>query len=155
KAIYQSCDIYFYDLATDMDIDVMHDYLYKFGYGRNTSVDIPQASIGTLPSRQWKRETRGEPWYPGETVNSSIGQGYTEATPLQLATATMLIANKGKWNPPALLKRIGLDAPDVQHEHQMPDIELKNPDDWNFIQNAMMSVVHKDRSEGYRTNGTA
>lgn len=155
KAIYQSCDIYFYDLATDMDIDVMHDFLYQFGFGRNTSVDIPQASIGTLPSRQWKREARGEPWYPGETVNSSIGQGYTEATPLQLATATMLMANKGKWNPPALLKRVGLDAPDVQHEHQMPDIQLKNFSDWDFMQQAMMSVVHKDRSEGYRTNGTA
>ncbi|MDY6982692.1 MAG: penicillin-binding protein 2, partial [Pseudomonadota bacterium] len=155
KAIYQSCDIYFYDLATDMDIDVMHDFLYQFGFGRNTSVDIPQANIGILPSRAWKRETKGESWYPGETVNSSIGQGYTEATPLQLATATMLMANKGKWNPPALLKRIGLDAPDVQHEHQMPDIQLKNPSDWDFIQHAMESVVHKDRSEGYRTNGTA
>lgn len=155
KAIYQSCDVYFYDLATDMDIDTMHEYLYQFGFGRNTSIDIPQASIGTLPSRQWKRDTKGEPWYPGETVNSSIGQGYTEATPLQLATATMLIANKGKWNPPALLKRVGRDAPDVQHAHQMPDIQLKNPADWDFIQQAMQSVVHKDRSEGYRTNGTA
>ena len=155
KAIYQSCDIYFYDLATDMDIDTMHDFLYQFGFGRNTSVDMPQASIGILPSREWKREARGEPWYPGETVNSSIGQGYTEATPLQLATATMLIANKGKWNPPALLKRIGRDGTDVQHQHQIPDIQLKNPDDWNFVQQAMQSVVHKNRSEGYRTNGTA
>ncbi|HEY0963167.1 MAG TPA: penicillin-binding protein 2 [Pseudomonadales bacterium] len=155
KAIYQSCDIYFYDLARDMDIDTMHDFLYQFGFGRNTSVDIPQASVGILPSREWKREAKGEPWYPGETVNSSIGQGYTEATPLQLATATMLIANKGKWNPPALLKRVGLGAQDVQHQHEMPDIQLKNPADWDFIQHAMQSVVHKDRSEGYRTNGTA
>jgi penicillin-binding protein 2 len=155
RAIYQSCDIYFYDLATDMDIDVMHDFLYRFGFGRNTSVDLPQANIGILPSRQWKRETRGEAWYDGETVNSAIGQGYTEATPLQLATATMLIANKGKWNPPALLKSIGRDVPDFQHEHQMPDIVLNNPDDWDFIQQAMQSVVHKDRSEGYRMDGTA
>jgi penicillin-binding protein 2 len=155
RAIYQSCDVYFYDLATDMDIDTMHDFLYQFGFGRNTSVDLPQASIGILPSREWKRQERGEAWYPGETVNSSIGQGYTEATPLQLATATMLIANKGKWNPPALLKSIGRGAPDFQHEHQMPDIVLQNPDDWNFVQQAMQSVVHKDKSEGYRMNGTA
>jgi penicillin-binding protein 2 len=155
RAIYQSCDIYFYDLATDMDIDVMHDFLYQFGFGRNTSVDLPQANIGILPSRAWKMENRGEPWYSGETVNSAIGQGYTEATPLQLATATMLIANKGKWNPPALLKSIGRDAPDVQHPHQMPDIVLKNPDDWNFVQQAMQSVVHKDGHEGYRMDGTA
>lgn len=155
KAIYQSCDIYFYELATDMDIDVMHDFLYQFGFGRNTSVDLPQAGIGILPSRAWKQEQVGEPWYPGDTLNSAIGQGYTEATPLQLATATMLMANKGKWNPPALLKSIGRDVPDVQHEHQMPDIVLKNPDDWTFMQQAMQSVVHKDKSGGFLTNGTA
>jgi penicillin-binding protein 2 len=155
RAIYQSCDVYFWDLARDMNIDTMHDFLYQFGFGRNTSVDLPQASIGILPSEAWKRESRGEPWYPGDTVNSAIGQGYTEATPLQLATAAMLMANKGKWNPPALLKRIGHDAPDFQHEHQMPDIVLKNPDDWNFVQQAMQSVVHKDKRDGFLTNGTA
>ncbi|MEY4641234.1 MAG: penicillin-binding protein 2 [Pseudomonadota bacterium] len=155
KAIYQSCDIYFYDLATDMDIDTMHEFLSRFGFGRNTTIDLPQASIGILPSRQWKRENLGEPWYPGETVNSSIGQGYTEATPLQLATATMLIANKGKWRQPAMLKTLGLGNPDIQHPNEIADVQLKNPDDWNFIQQAMQSVVHKDRSGGYRTNGTA
>ena len=109
KAIYQSCDIYFFDLANDMSIDTMHEFMSRFGFGRNTSVDIPQASAGVLPSKQWKLEALGEPWYPGETLNSSIGQGFTEATPLQLATATMLIANKGKWRQPAMLKRLGLE----------------------------------------------
>ncbi len=155
KAIYQSCDIYFFDLATDMNIDTMHEFLSKFGFGRNTSIDIPEARSGVLPSREWKLEAIGEPWYPGETLNSSIGQGFTEATPLQLATATMLIANGGDWNQPAMLKRVGLDTPDIQHQSQIPDIQLNNLDDWNFMQQAMASVVHKNRSEGYRTNGTA
>lgn len=154
KAIYQSCDTYFFDLATDMGIDTMHDFLFRFGFGRNTSVDIPSASIGILPSRQWKQETLGQPWYPGETLNSSIGQGFTEATPLQLATATMLIANKGKWRQPAMLKRIGVDAPDIQRASYLPDIRLNNPDDWNFIADAMASVVHKGTG-GYRNTGTA
>jgi penicillin-binding protein 2 len=154
KAIYQSCDIYFFDLATDMSIDTMHDFLYQFGFGRNTSLDIPQASSGTLPNREWKMRTMGEPWYPGETVNSSIGQGYTEATPLQLATATMLIANKGKWHQPAMLKRIGLDGPDIGPKSSIPDVVLKNPDDWNFMAEAMASVIHKGNG-GYRNNGTA
>jgi penicillin-binding protein 2 len=154
KAIYQSCDIYFFDLATDMSIDTMHDFLYLFGFGRNTSLDIPQASAGTLPNREWKMRTMGEPWYPGETVNSSIGQGYTEATPLQLATATMLIANKGKWRQPAMLKRIGLDGTDIGPKSSIPDIVLKNPDDWNFMSEAMASVIHKGNG-GYRNNGTA
>jgi penicillin-binding protein 2 len=154
KAIYQSCDVYFFDLATDMSIDTMHDFLFRFGFGRNTSVDIPEARSGVLPSREWKREALGLPWYPGETLNSSIGQGYTEVTPLQLATATMLIANKGKWRQPALLKRVGLASADVQRTSYLPDIKLNNPDDWNFIADAMASVVHKGNG-GYRNNGSA
>lgn len=154
KAIYQSCDIYFYDLATDMNIDTMHDFLFQFGFGRNTSIDIPQASAGVLPSREWKQRALGEPWYPGETVNSSIGQGYTLATPLQLATATMLMANKGQWHQPILLKSRGLDQPDLAPASYLPDVRLKNEDDWSFIQDAMVSVVHKGNG-GYRNNGTA
>jgi len=154
KAIYQSCDTYFFDLATDMSIDTMHDFLFKFGFGRNTSVDIPQASKGTLPNRQWKQDNLGQPWYPGETLNSSIGQGYTETSPLQLATATMLIANRGKWYQPAMLKRVGAGAPDVKRSSYIPDIELKNPDDWRFMGDAMADVIHKNNG-GYRNNGTA
>lgn len=153
KAIYQSCDIYFFDLATDMDIDTMHDFLSQFGFGRNTSIDIPQAHAGVLPSREWKRAAMGQPWYPGETLNSSIGQGFTLATPLQLATATMLMANKGKWNQPVMLKSLGLEAPDYHPQASLPDIQLKNPEDWNFIGDAMASVIH--RNGGYRDNGTA
>ncbi|MES2605950.1 MAG: penicillin-binding protein 2 [Pseudomonadota bacterium] len=153
RAIYQSCDVYFYDLATDMSIDTMHDFLAKFGFGSNTSIDIPNASGGTLPSTQWKREKMGESWYPGETVNSSIGQGYTEATPLQLATAAMLMANHGKWHQPALVKRLGLDSDDIARTSEYPDIKLKNEDDWTFIGHAMSEVVH--RNGGYRDDGTA
>jgi len=154
KAIYQSCDTYFWDLAVDMGIDRMAEFLAKFGFGENTSIDISQASQGTLPSRDWKMETLGQPWYPGETLNSAIGQGYTEATPLQLATAAMVLANKGQWRQPILLKRAGLLGEDIQHESAIPDVILQNPDDWNFIHQAMQDVVHKDDG-GYRNNGTA
>ncbi|PCJ40881.1 MAG: penicillin-binding protein 2 [SAR86 cluster bacterium] len=154
KAIYQSCDTYFWDMALDLGIDQMAEFLDKFGFGQNTSVDISQASQGTLPSRAWKMETLGQPWYPGETLNSAIGQGYTEATPLQLATATMVLANKGQWRQPMLLKRVGLLNEDIQHESAIPDVTLKNPDDWNFMHQAMQDVVHKDDG-GYRNNGTA
>ncbi|MDG2090648.1 MAG: penicillin-binding protein 2 [Gammaproteobacteria bacterium] len=154
KAIYQSCDIYFWDMALDLGIDRMADYLAKFGFGENTSIDIPHASRGTLPTRDWKMENLGQPWYPGETLNSAIGQGYTEATPLQLATATMVLANKGKWRQPILLKRAGLLNADIQYESAIPDISLQNPDDWDFMHQAMQDVVHKDDG-GYRNNGTA
>ena len=156
KAIYQSCDIYFFDLAKDMDIDVMHKFMSRFGFGRNTSADIPQARSGVLPSREWKREVMGQSWYPGETLNSSIGQGFTEVTPLQLATASMLMANKGHFMQPAMLKRIGLHSEDISRISAEPNIVLKNPDDWNFMADAMASVVHKSRAEGgYRNDGTA
>ena len=154
KAIYQSCDIYFWDMAIDLGIDRMAEFLAQFGFGQNTSIDISQASQGTLPSRDWKMETLGQPWYPGETLNSAIGLGYTEATPLQLATATMVLANKGRWRQPILLKRAGLLSDDIQHESAIPDVSLQNSEDWDFIHQAMQDVVHKDDG-GYRNNGTA
>lgn len=154
KAIFQSCDIYFYDLAADMGIDRMHDFLFRFGFGRNTTVDIPMASAGTLPSREWKRENFGQSWYPGDTLNSSIGQGFTEATPMQLATATMLMANKGQWMRPAMLRQVGVDSSPLEPNRSLPDIDLENPDDWNFIQESMAMVVHKGAG-GYRETGTA
>src|SRR5690606_22994162 len=108
----------------------------------------------TLPSTAWKREAMGQPWYPGETLNSSIGQGYTMATPLQLATATMVLANNGRWHQPAMLKRIGLDGQDIVHQSQIPDVQLRNPDDWTFVKGAMEQVVHRGNG-GYRDDGTA
>jgi penicillin-binding protein 2 len=155
KAIYQSCDIYFFDLATDMSIDTLHDFMAKFGFGQNSSADIPQASKGVLPSKKWKKDTIGESWYPGDSINSAIGQGFTEVTPLQLATAAMLMANHGDWHQPAMVKRVGLAGADIERESKYADIQLKNPDDWNFISHAMSEVVHKGHQEGYRTNGTA
>lgn len=155
RAIYQSCNVYFWDLAMDMGIDRIHDFLFRFGFGRNVSLDLPRASTGTLPSREWKRQAMGEPWYPGETLNSYVGQGYTEATPLQLATATMLMANKGQWYRPALLRQVGRDASPIDNSGFLPDIEIDNPEHWNFIAESMEMVVNRGYSEEYRTYGTA
>jgi len=155
RAIYQSCNVYFWDLAMDMGIDEMHDFLFRFGFGRNVSLDLPQASTGTLPSREWKMNTMGESWYPGETINSYVGQGYTEATPLQLATATMLMSNKGKWYRPAVLKKIGTDSNYSQASSFLPDIEINNPDHWDFIAESMEMVVSRGYGGEYRTYGSA
>ncbi len=154
KAIFQSCDVYFFDMAGDLGIDRLHDFMFQFGFGQNTSIDIAGASQGTLPSRQWKLDTMGKPWYPGETLNSVIGQGYTEATPLQLATATLLIANKGKWKQPAMLKKMGKNGEDIQFPSRYPDIKLRNENDWDYITDAMEMVVHKGTG-GYRNTGSA
>jgi len=102
-AIVQSCDVYFYDLARRLGIDYMHHNLALFGFGTQTGIDLNGESRALLPSRQWKRATRNQPWFPGETIIAGIGQGFVLATPLQLASATSALANNGIRMKPHLL----------------------------------------------------
>ena len=71
-----------------MGIDTLHDYLQEFGFGRASGIDVYGEAAGLLPSREWKRRVHNQPWYPGETVITGIGQGFSVVTPLQLAVAT-------------------------------------------------------------------
>lgn len=140
RAIARSNDTYFYDLAHKLGIDRMHEYLTRFGLGTRVSLDMFEEAAGLMPSREWKRAARRQPWYPGETVITGIGQGYMLATPLQLAHSTALIANKGVWRRPRLMMHAEGMPPD---ESGTPDnIELKNPDDWDFITAALEDVMH-------------
>ena len=106
KSIAQSCDIYYYRLAVEMGIDRMHDYLAKFGLGERSGIDLEGESPGLLPSRDWKQRRWKKAWYPGETVIAGIGQGYHLTTPLQLATATAMLANGGKRIEPRLVQAV-------------------------------------------------
>ena len=106
KSISQSCDVYYYQLAADMGIDRMHNFLAQFGLGEKTGIDLDGESPGLLPSRDWKQRRWNKPWYPGETVIAGIGQGYNLATPLQLATATAMLANGGKRIEPRLVQAV-------------------------------------------------
>jgi len=106
RSISQSCDTYYYKLAVDMGIDRMHDYLAQFGLGAKTGIDLDGESAGLLPSRDWKRRRFKQPWYPGETVIAGIGQGYHLTTPLQLVTATAMLANGGKRIEPRLVQAV-------------------------------------------------
>ena len=99
--------------------------------------------------------TRGEPWYPGDTINSSIGQGYMWATPLQLATAASIIANKGDVVQPRMLKAVeGQDYSPII-ENSVPDVMLNDPDYWRYMEEAMTMVVHRPYSNEFRDYGTA
>ena len=155
KAIYQSCDTFFYDLGNRMGIDTIHDFMAKFGFGNNFAVDIAYARTGVLPSREWKMASRGEPWYPGDTINSSIGQGYMWATPLQLATAVSIIANEGKVVPPRMLKAVDGELFEPIIENPMPDVMVNDSDYWRYIEDAMTMVVHRPFSDQFRDYGTA
>ena len=155
KAIYQSCDTFFYDLGNRMGIDTMHGFLAQFGFGENFAVDINHARTGVLPSREWKRATRGEPWYPGDTINSSIGQGYMWATPLQLATAASIMANKGKVIQPRMLKAIDGEPYQPEILDPVSDVVVNDPDYWRYIEESMSMVVHRAYNDVFREYGTA
>jgi penicillin-binding protein 2 len=142
-AIMRSNDTYFYDLAHKLGIDRMHDYLTMFGIGQKVSLDMFEESAGLMPSKEWKRATRRQAWFPGETVILGIGQGYMQVTPLQLAQATALIANKGVWNRPHLAKTVGGISP--VDEHPMPNIVLHDTREWDQVNNGMQSVMHDPR----------
>lgn len=155
KAIYQSCDTFFYDLGNRMGIDDMHDYMSLFGFGQNFALDIAYARTGVMPSRDWKLESRGEPWYPGDTINSSIGQGYMWATPLQLATAAAIIANKGVVVQPRLLRAVENEPFVPQIADPVANVVVTDPDYWRYIEEAMTMVVHRPFSDEFRDYGTA
>lgn len=156
RAIFQSCDTFFYDLANRMGIDSMHGFMSLFGFGENYAVDIGYARTGLLPSREWKRAARDEPWYPGDTINASIGQGDMWATPLQLATATSIVANKGRVVQPRLLKAIDGEVFSPVIENPVPDVMVNDPDYWRFIEESMTMVVHRPYSRTeFRDYGTA
>ncbi|MBD3657846.1 MULTISPECIES: penicillin-binding protein 2 [Marinobacter] len=151
-AMAESCDIYFYDAAVRMGVDTMYQYLSRFGFGEDATLDVKGALSGLLPSREWKRGARNEPWYPGDSVNMGIGQGFMLATPLQLATATALIANRGQWAEPRLLMDTLGDHPveEFLPQESHEPLILKNQDDWEFVVDTMAAVMHGPRGTARR-----
>lgn len=143
RSVVISCDTYYYQLAQQMGIRRMHDFLAKFGFGRKSGVDLDGESAGVLPSPEWKQNRFKQPWWPGETVISGIGQGYNLTTPMQLAVATMAIANNGivfkpqlirSWRDPATGKT-SFAAPEV-----IDQIDL-TPEYLQLVREAMIDVT--------------
>ncbi len=154
KAIYRSCNVYFYGLSVKLGIDMISGYFKLFGYGLNAALDLPEARSGLLPSREWKRKVKGEAWFPGDTVNIGIGQGSILVTPLQLATAVTVLANRGKWVRPVLLKQASRE-PDRERGNIRPaDVPVQDSKNWDTVIDAMTMVVHRG-NQGFGENGTA
>ncbi len=103
SSLMQSCDVYYYTLGEKMGIDKINAFARACGFGSRTGIDLPYEKAGLVPSREWKKRRSGEPWYRGETLNVSIGQGYTLTTPLQVATFVGALMNGGKLLKPQLL----------------------------------------------------
>ena len=110
KSIVESCDTYYYTLARDMGVDLMHDQMKPLGFGQITGIDILGESRGVLPSTEWKRTTYKKPeqqrWYSGETISLGIGQGYNSFTMLQIAQAMSTVANNGLKMKPHLVREV-------------------------------------------------
>jgi penicillin-binding protein 2 len=147
KSIVQSCDTYYYILANDMGVDLMHDQLSKFGFGEFTGIDIQGEARGLLPSTKWKRNAYRKPeqqkWYAGETISLGIGQGYNNFTILQMASATGTVANDGVKMKPHLVQKV-ID-PITREQlttavHQIVGERIAKPENIAVIKNALVGV---------------
>jgi penicillin-binding protein 2 len=152
QAIEQSCDVYFYELATELGIDRMASFLKQFGLGTATGIDILGEKAGLVPSREWKRgafsQREDQVWFPGETVITGIGQGYLLATPLQLAHAAAAIAARGKRFRPTLLR--GFRDPvtgEAEYLEPIPmePVSVQSDEQWDRIISAMNAVLQGTR----------
>ena len=145
KAIVESSDVYFYELASKLTIDKISNFLNLFNFGKNTGIDLINESSSILPDRNWKLGNIGESWFVGDTVNMGIGQGYISVTPLQLASSISAIATKGKIFRPKLVERIG---DQVIKPELLYSIKLNKKENWEAIEKSMISVIRS-------WNGTA
>ncbi len=144
-AIRESCDTYYYELAYRLGIDRMHEFGSLFGMGDYSGVDIPSERRGLWPSREWKRENRGLPWFPGDSLNVGIGQGDVLATPLQLAVMTATLANRGQLVEPKLVR----DQTPPAAVSPLQDVADKH---WNLVVDSMHDVLHHPRGTAYRAS---
>jgi penicillin-binding protein 2 len=154
KSIVQSCDTYYYMLARDMGVDLIHEQMKPLGFGQLTGIDILGESHGILPSTEWKQNTykRAEQqrWYSGETISLGIGQGYNSFTMLQLAQAVAILANNGVRNRPHLVREV------VDIETKQKQVVVKDPpqslgfkpEDLEVIRKAMVGVNLEGTSAG-------
>ncbi len=151
KAIAESCDVYFYALANELGINLIYESMSEFGFGKRTNIDIGGETAGLMPSRDWKRKTYNESWYPGETLNIGIGQGAILATPIQLAVATAVIANRGNVLKPRFFDHARAPLSEetiISGEKEVLHSISISEENWERIVDAMHDVIHAP-------NGTA
>lgn len=150
KAMMKSCDTYFYEVAYRLSIDKISTFMYKFGFGEYTGIDIHEEKRAIMPSRAWKRERHNQPWYTGDTISLGIGQSYWTATPLQLAKSTAIVAASGARYTPQIL---GASQQDNSLLQIPPDdyapVVLKNDYHWKIAQKGMWEVVNNIGGTAY------
>jgi penicillin-binding protein 2 len=152
-AIARSCDVYFYGLAATLGVEHIADFMGRFGFGAETGIDIGGEKPGILPSPEWKKKVFKRPqdqvWFPGETVNFGVGQGYLTVTPVQLAHAAAMLAMRGRNFRPRLVTGVR-DAYTGEVRRvapvPLPGVDGVSAADWNLVIQGM---------QGATTYGTA
>lgn len=147
-AVAQSCDVYFYDLAHTLGIDRLHQFLDLFGFGHETGIDIPSESSGLSPSREWKRASRNQAWFPGETLISGIGQGFNQTTPIQLAHATSTLAMRGVMQEPQVVRasrKAGQSEMELRGSERVNSLPMQDSQHWEAVVDSMVEVIHGER----------
>jgi penicillin-binding protein 2 len=147
-AIGRSCDVYFYGLAHELEVDRLYEFMAPFGYGKPTGIDISGESTGILPSKEWKRRYFKRPedqvWFPGETINFGIGQGYMTVTPIQLAQVTAVLAARGKVFQPRLVTALR-DSETGKVEPvapvPLPSVKGGTAEQWQTVFNGMVKTM--------------
>ena len=156
--VMQSCDIYFYALGLKLGIDRISTSMGEFGLGRQTGIDLPLEKSGLMPSRDWKRRARKENWYPGETLNTAIGQGYMLTTPLQLAQMTARIAARGGGAVPHIVhatEDVLTKAVTPVDAELLEPIVLRDARNWQYVIKAMEDTAHVPGGTAYRVGKDA
>ncbi|AFJ47801.1 peptidoglycan DD-transpeptidase MrdA [Shimwellia blattae] len=149
KALEESADTYFYQVAYDMGIDRLSTWMRKFGYGRSTGVDLSEEYPGNMPTREWKLKRFKKPWYQGDTIPVGIGQGYWTATPIQMNKALMILINDGVIKVPHLLQSTMIDGKKVPWiQKDEPPVGDIHSGYWEIAKDGMYGVAN-------RGNGTA
>lgn len=157
KAIEESADTFFYQVAYEMGIDRIHRWLSQFGYGQSTGIDLNEEYRGVLPSRDWKLKVHKKGWYQGDTVSVGIGQGYWVATPIQMVKALSTLLNNGRVKTPHLLYSLqqGNRVTRYQPPAQTAQIGDPNSPYWGIVRNGMYGMANLPNGTGYKLFHTA
>jgi penicillin-binding protein 2 len=147
-AIAESCDVYFYGLAYQLGPDRIHEFLSPFGFGQLTGIDIAGERTGILPSREWKQQRFKNPtdgaWYPGDSVNFGIGQGFMSVTPMQMAQVTAVLAAQGSVFKPRLVSAVRDPVTGKTTKVEpvpLPRVQGGTPEQWQVIMEGMRATM--------------
>jgi penicillin-binding protein 2 len=155
KSLRESVDVYYYKIATILDIDELARYSRKLGLGRRTGIDLPRETTGLIPTKEWKRKRFGEEWQLGETLSCAIGQSYVLTTPLQLAMSYAAIANGGKLWRPYVVKEIFSNTGEIilRKEPELLDEVQLSEKTMKAIRRGLYEVVNKPGGTAYWHRG--